>query len=297
MRHSYQNNPPSPPFRKGGKGGFERYFQGKYFIAFSITTFTLCVMLSLWTLPESAPAETPEEKGLSVAQEVDRRDSGFKDLTANMLMILKNKHGQESTRKIRVKTLEVEGDGDKSLTIFDNPRDVKGTAFLNYTHKVGDDDQWLYLPALKRVKRISSRNKSGSFMGSEFSYEDIASQEVEKYTYKWIQDEIYDGQKCFVVERYPVDKKNSGYTRLVTWIDKNEYRVLKVEYYDRKDSHLKTLSFKGYQEYLGKFWRADEMDMVNHQNGKSTKLLWSNYIFQTGLTDRDFTKSSLKRAR
>ncbi len=214
-----------------------------------------------------------------------------------MLMILKNKHGQESIRKIRIKTLEVEGDGDKSLTIFDNPRDVKGTAFLNFTHKVGDDDQWLYLPALKRVKRISSRNKSGSFMGSEFSYEDIASQEVEKYTYKWIRDEVYDGRECFVIERYPVDKKNSGYTRLVTWIDKSEYRALKVDYYDRKKSLLKTLTIKEYKQYLNKYWRAEEMNMVNYQNRKSTKLVWSDYKFQTGLTDRDFTKSSLKRAR
>jgi len=244
-----------------------------------------------------AAAESPEEKGLAIAREADRRDRGFKDFTANLLMVLKNRQGQESLRKIRIRTLEVEGDGDKSLSIFDNPRDVKGTAFLTFTHKVGDDDQWLYLPALKRVKRISSRNKSGSFMGSEFAYEDISSQEVEKYTYKWIRDEVHDGQECFLIERYPVDKKNSGYTRQVTWIDKKEYREWKVEYYDRKDSLLKTLTIKGYKRYLDKYWRADEMNMVNHQNGKSTRLAWSNYRFRTGLKDRDFNKNSLKRVR
>ena len=118
--------------------------------------------------PLAAAATTPEEKGLAIAREADRRDEDFTDFTADLLMILKNKHGQKSVRKIRVRTLEVADDGDKSLTIFDNPRDVKGTAFLTFSHKQGDDDQWLYLPALKRVKRISSRNKSGSFMGSEF---------------------------------------------------------------------------------------------------------------------------------
>ncbi|MFV2082393.1 MAG: outer membrane lipoprotein-sorting protein, partial [bacterium] len=198
---------------------------------------------------------------------------------------------------IRIRTLEVEGDGDKSLSIFDTPGDVKGTAFLTFTHKKRDDDQWLYLPALKRVKRISSRNKSGSFMGSEFAYEDIASQEIEKYTHKWIRDEVYEGQECFVIERYPVDKKNSGYTRQVIWIDKSEYRVLKTDYYDRKDSLLKTLLFTGYRRYLNKYWRPDEMYMVNHQNGKSTLLVWTNYKFRTGLKDRDFSKNSLKRAR
>ncbi len=242
-------------------------------------------------------AETSEEKGLAIAMEADKRDTGFGDFTANMLMVLKNRHGQKSERKIRLKTLEVTGDGDKSLSIFDSPRDVKGTAFLTFTHKTGDDDQWLYLPALKRVKRISSRNKSGSFMGSEFAYEDISSQEIEKYTYKWIRDEQYEGRQCFVIERYPVDKRNSGYTRQVLWLDKSEYRVLKIVYYDRKKSHLKTLTFKGYKKYLGKYWRASEMNMVNHQNGKSTTITWSGYKFQVGLKDRDFNQNSLKRAR
>jgi len=242
-------------------------------------------------------AQTPQEKGLEIAKEADKRDAGFGDFTASMKMILRNRHGQESIREIRSRNLEVEGDGDKSLTIFDTPKDIKGTAFLNFTHKLKDDDQWLYLPALKRVKRISSSNKSGSFMGSEFAYEDITSQEIEKYTYKWIRDEVYNDQDCFVVEFYPVDKKNSGYTRQVTWIDKAEYRVLKVEYYDRKDSHLKTLTASGYNEYLNQYWRPDTLHMVNHQTGKSTELIWSNYKFETGLTDNDFNQNSLKRIR
>jgi outer membrane lipoprotein-sorting protein len=262
-----------------------------------IVILTLSLLLSLLIIQIPARAESPEEKGLEIAREIDRRDAGFQDVTVSMTMTLRNRHGKESIRKIRIKTLEVEGDGDKSLTIFDNPRDVKGTAFLNFTHKVGDDDQWLYLPALKKVKRISARNKSGSFMGSEFSYEDIASQEIEKYTYKWIRDEVYDGKECFVVERYPVDKKNSGYTRLVTWIDKAEYRPVKVEYFDRKNSHLKTLTFSKYKQYIGKYWRAGEMNMQNHQNGKSTHLAFLNYNFRTGLKDRDFNKNALKRVK
>ncbi len=75
-------------------------------------------------------------------------------------------------------------DGDKSLFVFDEPRDVQGTAFLIHAHREDADDQWLYLPALKRVKRISSANRSGSFMGSEFAYEDMTAQEVEKFTYR-----------------------------------------------------------------------------------------------------------------
>jgi outer membrane lipoprotein-sorting protein len=258
---------------------------------------TLKLSLILLLLPLVAVAQTSEENGLAIAQEADRRDAGFGDFTADILMILKNKQGREEIRKIRIRTLEVEGDGDKILTILDEPRDVKGIAFLTFSHKLRNDDQWLYLPALKRVKRIISRNKSSSFVGSEFAYEDISSQEVEKYTYKRLRDKGYDGQDCFVIERYPVDKKDSGYTRQVAWIDKSEYRTLKVDYYDRKVSLLKTLTIEGYQKYLDKYWRADKMNMVNHQNGKSTKLVWSNYRFRLGLKDRDFNKNSLRRAR
>lgn len=242
-------------------------------------------------------AETEAEKGVLIAQEAYARNKGFKDFTANLRMILKNKHGLESIRAMRIKTLEVKDDGNKSLMIFDNPKDVKGTVFLNFTHKFGDDDQWIYLPALKRVKRISSRNKTGSFMGSEFSYEDITGQEVEKYTYAFIRDEEYDGKECFVVASYPVDKKNSGYTKLINWIDKKEYRTWKIEFYDRKKSLLKTLITKSYQKYLNTFWRADEITMVNHQNGKSTRLEFSEYQFRIGLKDRDFSKNSLPRVR
>ena len=229
-------------------------------------------------------------------ERIRKRDTGFGDFTADLTMILKNRHGETSERYIRSKTLEVNGDGDKTLSIFDKPRDVKGTAFLSFSHKEGSDDQWLYLPALKRVKKISSNNKSGPFMGSEFAFEDLSSQEVEKYTYKYLGDDVYEGMNCFMLERDPVDPK-SGYTVQIVWIDKEEYRPLKVDYYDRKSSLLKTLTLSNYKQYLEKYWRASEMNMVNHQTGKSTRLEWKDYKFATGLTDRDFDKNSLKRAR
>ena len=256
----------------------------------------LLVFCLLGLLPAITSAETPEEKGLAIAVEADARDKGFGDSIAGMEMILRNRQGDESRREVRVRTLEVEADGDKSLSIFDAPADVKGTAFLTFSHVTGLDDQWLYLPSLKRVKRISSKNKSGPFMGSEFAYEDISSDEVEKYSYRYLRDEVYEGMECFVIERRPVDP-NSGYTRQEVWIDKQEYRPQRVVYYDRKDSLLKTLTFHEYRQYLDKFWRAQRMEMLNHQTGKSTTLSWGDYRFRSGLTDRDFDQSSLKRAR
>ncbi|MCF6324697.1 MAG: outer membrane lipoprotein-sorting protein [Gammaproteobacteria bacterium] len=243
-----------------------------------------------------AQAETPQQKGLAIALEADRRDTGWQNQTASLKMVLRNRHGQESVRQIRNKALEVDGDGDKSLNIFDSPRDIKGTAFLSYTHALKPDEQWLYLPALKRVKRISSNNKSGPFMGSEFAYEDFTSQEVKKYRYQYIRDETLDGRDTFVIERYPV-YKYSGYTRLLTWLDKEMYQPLKVEFYDRKKSLLKTLTLSDYQQYLGQYWRPRQMHMVNHQTKKSTDLYWTDYHLKTALNRRDFDRNSLKRAR
>ena len=129
-----------------------------------------------------------EQKGREIYIELDERDLGFGDMEVNVSMVLRNAQGQEIVKKQKNKVLEIEDSsvGDKSLIVFNEPRDVKGTAFLTFSKILEADDQWLYLPALKRVKRIASRNKSGPFVGSEFAYEDMSSQEVDKYTYKYI---------------------------------------------------------------------------------------------------------------
>lgn len=253
---------------------------------------TLAALALVGFLSAPSVADSAADKGLEIAREADRRDTGFVDNTAELLMILRNRQGQESKRNMKLKTLEQKNDGDKSMVVFERPLDVKGTALLTYSHKDGQDDQWLYLPALKRVKRISSSNKAGPFMGSEFAYEDMSSQEVDKYKWKYLKD---DGDN-FVVERVPT-YKGTGYSRQVIWLDKTHYRVMKSESYDRKKSKLKTLTMSGYKQYAGKFWRPAKMEMVNHQTGKSTVLEWSDYKFKTGLKDSAFTKSQLKRAK
>ena len=258
--------------------------------------FWMTMAALLAALPVVA-AETAEQKGLRLALEAEARDSGFSDFTADMEMILRNRAGDESIRQLRIKTLEVQGDGDKSLSLFDEPADVRGTAILTFSHGLEPDDQWLYLPALKRVKRIASRNKSGPFMGSEFAYEDLSSQEVEKYSYRYLRDEpCDDGWQCWVVERVPA-YEYSGYSRQVVWYDQAEYRPVRAEFYDRKGDLLKTLVWSGYQEYAGRYWRAGQMFMENHQTGKSTRLNWTNYSFGTGLGDGDFNSNALARLR
>ena len=241
-------------------------------------------------------AQTPEERGLEIATAVQEQDNGFIDSEATMTMTLVNRSGKKSTRRMRSRILEVPGDGDKSMSIFDEPADVKGTASLTYSHAVKPDEQWLFLPALKRVKRISSKNKSGPFMGSEFAFEDISSQEVDKYSYKYLGDDEFDGRPVYKIEAIPA-YKHSGYTRLINWVDQERMVAVKVEYFDRKNSPLKTLVFSDYNQYLDKFWRAGVMQMDNEQTGKSTTLEFSDYKFQTGLTEKDFASNALKRVR
>ena len=237
-----------------------------------------------------------EEAGLEIATEARERQRGFGNFTARLSMILRNKRGQESERELRLKVIEVDGDGDRTMFVFDRPRDVKGTAFLIHAHKTEADDQWLYLPALKRVKRISSSKQSGSFMGSEFSYEDMGAVEVEKYAHRYLRDESCGELECVILERTPVSE-DSGYSRHLVWLDREELRTIQIQFFDRRDEHLKTMVVEGYEKYLDRYWRSGKITMTNHLTGKSTVLLWSDYEFQTGLDVGDFSRTALKRVR
>jgi len=227
------------------------------------------------------------------AQKSEAVMSGFDDASSKMQMTLINARGQQRTRTMKMQVLEGK-DEDKSLMEFLTPPDVKGTKFLSYEHIDKDDDQWMYLPALKRVKRISSKNKSGSFMGSEFSYEDLSAFNVKKYTYAEKLDEVtVDGVAMYVGESKPVSKY-SGYTKLITWMNAETFLIHKVEYYDRKKKLLKTTFFEKYKNY-GDVYRIGKITMKNIQNDKTTILVWSDEKIRLGLKDKDFHKRYLKK--
>ncbi|MES2673579.1 MAG: outer membrane lipoprotein-sorting protein [Pseudomonadota bacterium] len=247
-------------------------------------------------MPDSYKDLSDEEKGLAIAKEASRRDDGFMSNQFDMKMLIKNSNGTESERQLRVKNLEVENDGNKTLIIFDSPQDQRGTKVLSFSHKLEPDDQMIYLPALNRVKRIASNNRSGPFAGSEFSYEDITSPEVEKYTYKYLKTEDCASGSCYVIELKPVND-TSGYKRQVVWYDANDYYVLKTDYYDKRDSLLKTLVYTGYKKYADSFWRADKASMENLQTGKSTLLIATDWQFKVDVSSEDFSSNGLQRVR
>jgi len=240
------------------------------------------------------PTNNVDDKGRALAQKSKDNDKGYESEEVELEMILTNKQGQVSTRYMISQTLEVATDGDKSMIEFNSPKDVKGTKTLTFTHRKGDDDQWLFLPSINRVKRISSSNKSGPFVGSEFSFEDLTSFEVEKYTHKFVEETTLNGEKMVVVEQVPL-YSGSGYSKRLVYMNRDkDYRFEKIEYFDRKGAELKTLVYKNQKQYLGKHWRPNELEMTNHQNGKKTSLKFANHKFKTGLTEQDFNQSSLR---
>ena len=262
--------------------------------------FVLSASMHVFAEPYVTPVrgDTPEaKKGFEVEARADRSDRGFTDSEVKLKMVLKNAAGQETTRTLEITTLEVidENVGDKSLTLFKTPKDIEGTALLSHAKILDSDNQWLFLPALKRVKRISSSNKSGPFVGSEFAFEDFTALELNKYNYLWLREESCGDLTCDVVERYPRYKK-SGYTRQIAWVDQKIHQIRKVEFYNRRDDLLKTLNMNEFKNYNG-IWRSHRLEMVNHLTNKKTDLLYGEYRFGVGYTDKDFVKSRLSHIR
>ena len=258
------------------------------------------IAASLAIIPMTG-ANASNEKGLAIATEVDSRDKGWGDVTVEGEMVLKNKAGKESVRKFRSTILEAADafEGDRSIITFSEPRDVRGTALLTHSKIEPDDDsQWIFLPAVKRVKRISSSNRTGKFVSSEFSYEDLGSEEVADNDHIWLEDAACEHDAsltCAAVESRPKNKR-SGYSRRVSFIDLDEYRVHRIDFYNRRGDLEKSLRFEDYRQYEGQFWRAHVMIMDNSQTGKSTRLAWGDYSFRQGLTERDFTPQGLPKA-
>jgi hypothetical protein len=250
-------------------------------------------------LPDWVDTEA-EQRGYEIAMRSDNSDNGFGDSRVTATMTLRNAAGQETSRELSFQTLEREDNsvGDKSIVVFHTPADVEGTALLSHARILEPDDQWLYLPALARVRRISSANKSGPFVGSEFAFEDFTSVELNKYEHSYVETAPLEiaGETLTVdvIERTP-RYENSGYSRQITYIDQEIYQVRRIEFFDRRGSHLKTLDLTDYREYGDGIWRAHALVMTNHQTGKSTELVYGEYEFGVGLTDTDFVRGVLER--
>ncbi|MDR0642978.1 MAG: outer membrane lipoprotein-sorting protein [Treponema sp.] len=187
------------------------------------------------------------------------------------------------------------GDTEKTLMVFKSPRDVAGTGYLSFSYDDDDqdDDMWLYLPAMKRIRRITGSGKNDDFMGTDFTYEDLGSRNLGKDNFTLRGEEVVDGESCWVVEAKAKDSRDPYGRRLIR-LRKDSYIFISVDYYDRQDRLLKTLRVSGIGKIDG-IWTARKMEMTNMQNKHSTTIEMSNIQFNIPLDDNLFTVTNLER--
>ena len=224
----------------------------------------------------------------------DERPDGD-DRTSVLKMTLINKRGGKRVREVSSYSKDY-GKDTKSVMVFDRPADVKGTAFLSweYDDPEREDDKWLYMPAMKKVRRISGASKNEYFMGSDFTYDDMGDRNVDEDTHKLLGEEEVDGHPCWKIESIPVDPDDM-YTRKVIWVSKEAHMALKAEYYD-KDGLLKVYRVLDFGKEGG-FWTSRHSEMENVVRKHKTVMEFSAMQYDTGIDDGFFKVSTIQRGR
>jgi len=231
--------------------------------------------------------------GLQVMEKVYNRDTG-NDMEANLTMTLINSSGDQRVREIK-QFIRDFGKVEKKIMFFIKPADVRNTSFMNWSYDDPnkDDDQWIYLPALKKVKRISSDSKGDYFMGSDFTYDDLGDRKPTDDNHKILREEKVNGENCYVVESTPKDP-DYMYSKTVTWVVKGKWIGLKKEFYDEDGDYLKTLNIEKYQNIKG-FWILTRVKMDNVQKKHQTVMELSHVKINIGIPANKFTERMMKR--
>ncbi|MBL1213294.1 MAG: outer membrane lipoprotein-sorting protein [Ignavibacteriae bacterium] len=231
--------------------------------------------------------------GQKIIENVYYRDSG-EDITSDLTMTLINRRGDTRIREIQQFGKDYDKE-EKSIMFFLSPADVRNTSFMNWSYDAEgrDDDQWIYLPALKKVKRISSDSKSDYFMGSDFTYDDLGDRHPSEDTHKLLREENLDGEDCYVVESIPKEE-DYMYSKTVTWVSKDKWIGLKKDFYDEDGEHLKTLSVGKFEKIDG-YWTILNSNMHNIQKDHKTLMELKDVKINTGIQDRQFTERIMRR--
>ncbi len=230
---------------------------------------------------------------LQIMQKVYNRPTG-KDMEATLTMTLINSQGEKRVRKIK-QFIRDFGDVEKKIMFFISPADVKNTSFMNwsYDEEGKDDDQWIYLPALKKLKRISSDSKGDYFMGSDFTYDDLGDRKPSDDNHKILRTEKVDGLDCYVIESVPKDE-DYMYSKTISWIVKDRWYNIKKEFYDEDGEFLKTLNIKNVKNIKG-YWIITKAEMDNVQKNHKTIMELSDVKIDTGIPASKFTQRMMKR--
>jgi hypothetical protein len=233
--------------------------------------------------------------GREVMKMVEDRPTGT---TSRMMvqMSLVSESGETRNRTVEELSMKDSGGLASTLIIFHEPASVKDTRFLTKETKSADDDQWIYLPALKKVRRIAASQGSESFMGTEFTYDDMKGRELEDDTHNLLKEESYQGKSCYVVESLPKDPSSSQYSKRVQWVDKESLLPIRIELYDKAGKLLKVNEMEKYQKVQG-FWSIIKNTMKNVQTGNSTVLEIKQLVYNGKVDARVFTTTFLESGR
>ncbi|MDK2977243.1 MAG: hypothetical protein PWP06_1718 [Candidatus Marinimicrobia bacterium] len=235
-----------------------------------------------------------EITGKQIMEDVYNNPTGD-DMQGELTMTLTNKQGESRVRTLK-QYIKYGDEMDKKIMFFMAPADVRGTSFMNWSYADGrDDDQWIYLPALKRTKRISSDGKSDYFMGSDFTYDDLGDRHPNEDTHTLLREETLDEKACWVVESIPKEE-NYMYSKTVTWVMKDNYLGLRREFYDEDGDLLKILTIKKFDNIDG-FWTILETEMKNVQKDHKTNMAFNNVQINQGISDNRFTERSMTLGR
>ncbi len=245
-------------------------------------------------------ANNPLPTGEQIAKNINARNEGISQ-SRNMQMILTDKRGKERIRET-ISYRKYFGDEKRTVIHYLTPRNVKKTAFLTYDYPDvdKDDDQWLYLPAMRKVRRISASDRGDYFLGTDFTYEDIKKESkvtLEDYTRKTLREEDLNGNPVYVIEAIPVNAEVAeelGYGKVIQWVDKNIWMTRKSEFYDTRGKPLKTTLFKDIKQ-VDAIWTAHRLEVDNHKTGHKTVFIFSDVIYDKEVRDDFFTQRAIRR--
>lgn len=251
-------------------------------------SYLILVMLVLVSFSSWA-----EITGEQIITNVYNRESPD-DLKGNLTMVLENKRGDKRVREIN-QFIKSSAEEEKQIMFFTSPADVRDTSFMNWSfnQEGKDDSQWIYLPALKKVKRISSSGSNDYFMGSDFTYDDLGDRQPSEDTHTLLKTEDLDGDSCYVVESRSKDE-DYMYSRTLSWVSKDKWIGLKKEFYDEDGELLKILTVEDLNEVEG-FWIISSSIMKNVQKDQSTLMELSNVEINRGIEDKIFTERVMTR--
>ena len=232
--------------------------------------------------------------GRDIMQKVKDRANGDTRYS-EMTMKLINKRGRERVRKVKSYSVDI-GKDKKTIMFFIYPGDVKGTGFLTWDYdEIGkNDDKWLYLPAMKKTRRISgSSAKKDYFMGTDFTYDDMGSRNVDEDKHKLLREETIEGHKCWIVESISKDKRDL-YSKKISWIRQDCLIGVKIEYYDKLGKLHRKLEISNVEKVDG-FWIAKQLHMTNVQNKHQTYINIKNPKYDIDIKENKFTVGVLEK--